>query len=411
MVEPKVLVIILAGGEGKRLQPLTLDRAKPAVPFGGSYRLIDFALSNFANASYTQIVVLTQYKSHSLDLHIARTWRFSTMLGSYVTPVPAQMRRGPRWFTGSADAIYQNLNLIGDERPDIVCVFGADHIYRMDPREMVRQHMESDAAVTVAAIPVPIEAATEFGVIEAGADGVIAKFHEKPEDPPPMPGNPDLALASMGNYVVDTDALIEAVTPHRLIPSPSDIGGDLMPRLAELGRVQVYDFSTNVIPGQTDAERGYWRDVGTLDAFYDANMDLVASVPVFNLYNDYWTVYTHTPPRPPAKLSRGEHGRIPEVSDSLVCAGSILSGTIAHGSIIGPEVFVGQASLDGAIVHSGVRIGAGAVLHRCVVDKNVVVPPGEQIGLDLERDRARKMTVSDGGVVVVPKGYVFEPGT
>ena len=211
--EPKVLVIVLAGGEGKRMLPLTQDRAKPAVPFGGSYRIIDFALSNFANSGYLKIVVLTQYKSHSLDRHISQTWRFSTLLGNYVTPVPAQMRNGPHWFSGSADAIYQNLNLISDERPDVVCVFGADHIYHMDPRQMVEQHLRSGAGVTVAAIPVPIEQASAFGVIESNSMGKIVNFLEKPADPPPMPGNATMALASMGNYVFDTDVLVDIVTP------------------------------------------------------------------------------------------------------------------------------------------------------------------------------------------------------
>ena len=260
-------------GKGKRLLPLTNDRAKPAVPFGGSYRLIDFVLSNFANAGYLKIVVLTQYKSHSLDRHISQTWRFSTMLGNYVTPVPAQMRRGPYWFLGSADAIYQNLNLIGDERPEHVCVFGADHIYRMDPRPMVEQHVESGAGVTVAAIPVPREQSRDFGVIEADEQGRIIRFHEKSEEPPSMPGDPTRCLASMGNYVFETQALIDIVTASGTDKRPTDIGGDVIPALTGAGAARLYDFSTNEIPGQGERERGYWRDVGTLDAYYDANMD------------------------------------------------------------------------------------------------------------------------------------------
>ena len=280
--EPRILVVILAGGEGKRLLPLTNDRAKPAVPFGGSYRLIDFALSNFANAGYLKIVVLTQYKSHSLDRHISQTWRFSTMLGNYVTPVPAQMRRGPYWFLGSADAIYQNLNLIGDERPDHVCVFGADHIYRMDPRPMVEQHAASGAGVTVAAIPVPLEQSRAFGVIEADGEGRIVRFHEKVDDPPPMPGDPTQCLASMGNYVFETQTLIDAVTPAGADQRRTDVGGDVIPALTEAGVAKVYDFSTNDVPGQGERERGYWRDVGTLDAYYEANMDLIQVTPTFN---------------------------------------------------------------------------------------------------------------------------------
>ncbi len=254
MADPKVLVIVLAGGEGKRLLPLTKDRAKPAVPFGGTYRIIDFALSNFANARFLKIVVLTQYKSHSLDRHISQTWRFSDLLDNYVTTVPAQMRRGPRWFEGSADAIYQNLNLILDERPDIVCVFGADHIYRMDPRQMVDHHIASGAGVTVAAIPVSRQEATEFGVIESDDDGKIVAFHEKSPNPPGMPGDDSRCLASMGNYVFDTQTLMDIVTPDEDNPL-IDMGGDVIPALTEQGVAHVYDFSLNIVPGQDERER------------------------------------------------------------------------------------------------------------------------------------------------------------
>ena len=407
MADPKVLVMVLAGGEGKRMLPLTQDRAKPAVPFGGSYRIIDFALSNFASARYLKIVVLTQYMSHSLDRHISQTWRFSGLLGNYVTPVPAQMRRGPHWFAGSADAIYQNLNLITDEDPDVVCVFGADHIYRMDPRQMVNHHLDSGAGVTVAAIPVSYEEAKAFGVIESDAEGKIVAFHEKSPTPPTMPGDSTRCLASMGNYVFDTQTLIDAVTPGRLTGLPHDIGGDLMPALAEAGHTKVYDFSTNLVPGQEERERGYWRDVGTIDAYYDANMDLVSSVPVFSLYNTEWQVFTHSPPLPPAKLSRGGSGRLPEVSDTLVGASAIVSGAVASGSIVGPGCFVGEATLDGAILLPEVTVGAGAQLRRCVIDKNVVVPAGARVGHDHEFDVARGLTVSSHGITVVPKGYEF----
>jgi glucose-1-phosphate adenylyltransferase len=406
--EPRVLVMILAGGEGKRLLPLTNDRAKPAVPFGGSYRLIDFVLSNFANAGYLKIVVLTQYKSHSLDRHVSQTWRFSTMLGNYVTPVPAQMRRGPYWFLGSADAIYQNLNLIGDERPDHVCVFGADHIYRMDPRPMVQQHLESGAGVTVAAIPVPREEASEFGVIEAEADGRILRFHEKADDPPPMPGDATRCLASMGNYVFETQALIDIVTASGTDNRPTDIGGDVIPALTASGVARLYDFSTNEIPGQGAREQGYWRDVGSLDAYYDANMDLIAPVPVFNLYNGAWPVLTHQPPLPPAKISPGTEGEPASVHGSLLCQGSIVSGGHVERSIIGPGVFVDRgARVVDSIVFPGVRVERGASLERCVVDKNVVVPAGYRIGEDPAADASR-FTVSDGGIAVVEKGRVLD---
>jgi glucose-1-phosphate adenylyltransferase len=408
MVEPKVLVIVLAGGEGKRLSPLTADRAKPAVPFGGSYRIIDFVLSNFANASYRKIVVLTQYKSHSLDRHISQTWRFSTLLGNYVTPVPAQMRRGPQWFTGSANAIYQNLNLISDEKPDYVCVFGADHIYHMDPRQMVEQHIDTGASVTVAAIPVPIAQATEFGVIEADASGKIVKFHEKPPVPPQMPGDPTRALASMGNYVFTTQALIDAVTPLEGGADPSDVGGDVIPAMTAQGTAHMYDFSTNVIPGQAEHERGYWRDVGSLDAYYEANMDLLAAVPAFSLYNREWPVYSIQLPLPPAKLAYGHTGRQAAVCNSLLSAGSIVSGATMNASVISPEVFIdSDAEVTESILFPGVRVGAGAKIHRAVIDKNVVIPPGYRIGLDLEADR-QKFTVSEGGVVVVKKDCIID---
>ena len=404
--EPKVLVMVLAGGEGKRLLPLTNDRAKPAVPFGGTYRIIDFALSNFANARYLKIVVLTQYKSHSLDRHISQTWRFSTLLDNYVTPVPAQMRRGPQWFQGSADAIYQNLNLIYDERPDIVAVFGADHIYRMDPRQMVDQHVATGAGVTVAAIPVPRSEASQFGVIEADHSGRILAFHEKSPNPPTMPGDPTRCLASMGNYVFDTQTLIDIVTPNEDEPLV-DMGGDVIPALTRQGVAHVYDFSTNLIPGQDDRERGYWRDVGTIDAYYEANMDLIAPVPVFNLYNEQWPVYTYRKALPPAKVSRGVGGEPAFVDGSLLCQGSIVSGSHVERSIISPSVFIDHdAHVTDSILLEGVHVGAGARLHRCIVDKNVVIPPYERIGLDHDHDASR-YTISDNGIVVIEKERRF----
>jgi glucose-1-phosphate adenylyltransferase len=401
--EPKVLVIVLAGGEGKRLMPLTQDRAKPAVPFGGTYRLIDFALSNFANARYLKIVVLTQYKSHSLDRHISQTWRFSTLLDNYVTPVPAQMRRGPQWFQGSADAIYQNLNLIYDESPDVVCVFGADHIYRMDPRQMVDQHLESGAGVTVAAIPVPQREAFDFGVIEVGEGGVIKKFHEKSPNAPTMPGDDTRCLASMGNYVFDTQTLIDVVTPRE--NQYTDLGSHVIPALTDAGVAHVYDFSTNIIPGQDERERGYWRDVGTLDAFYHANMDLITPVPVFNLYNDRWPVYTHRKSLPPAKVSRGPGGEPSYVDGSLLCQGSIVSGAHVERSIIGPSVYVDHdAHVTESIIFPGVHIGPGARLHRCIIDKNVIIPDGFRIGRDPEAD-AQHCVLSPEGIAVVEKDH------
>ena len=404
---PKVLVMVLAGGEGKRMLPLTKDRAKPAVPFGGAYRIIDFALSNFANAGYLKIVVLTQYMSHSLDRHISQTWRFSALLGNYVTPVPAQMRRGPYWFAGSADAIYQNINLITDESPDVVCVFGADHIYRMDPRQLVEHHLAVGAGVTVAAIPVGYDEAKSFGVIESDDSGRILAFHEKTPNPPTMPGDPTRCLASMGNYVFDTQTLIDIVTPTGDDNVPTDVGGHVIPALTREGVAHVYDFSTNVVPGQDEREKGYWRDVGTIDSYYDANMDLLAPVPVFNLYNDQWPVFTRHESNPPAKISRGTFGEPAYVDGSLLCNGSIVTGGHVERGIVSPGCMVHHdAHVTDSILMPGVVIGEGARVNRAIIDKNVTVPEGMRIGFDTVAD-AQRFTVSDRGIVVISKGMVL----
>ncbi|MFL5860132.1 MAG: glucose-1-phosphate adenylyltransferase [Solirubrobacteraceae bacterium] len=402
-----VFAIVLAGGEGKRLSPLTLDRAKPAVPFGGNYRLVDFALSNLVNAGYRRIVVLTQYKSHSLDRHISTTWRLSPLLGNYVAPVPAQMRRGPYWFQGSADAIYQNLNLLRDEKPDAVIVFGADHIYRMDPEQMVRQHTESGASVTVAAIRVPIEQADQFGIIETAADGrTITAFREKPKDAVGLPDAPHQVYASMGNYVFSTKTLVEAVTlDAETRDSSHDMGGNIIPMLVESRSAHVYDFSTNEVPGATDRDRGYWRDVGTLDAFYDAHMDLISVHPVFNLYNMEWPILTLPEPLPPAKFVFADEGRTGHALDSMVCSGVIISGATVTKSVLSPSVHLHScATIDGSVLFSGVEVGRNAVVRNAILDKDVSVEPGAEIGVDLEADREAGFTVSDGGVVVIPKG-------
>jgi glucose-1-phosphate adenylyltransferase len=404
---PDVFGIVLAGGEGKRLAPLTADRAKPAVPFGGNYRLIDFALSNLVNAGYRQIVVLTQYKSHSLDRHISTTWRLSPLLGNYVAPVPAQMRRGPRWFLGSADAIYQNLNLLYDERPDIVAVFGADHIYRMDPRQMVDQHIESGAAVTVAALRAPLAEADQFGVIETAADGQrIAAFREKPTDAVGLPDAPDQVFASMGNYVFSAEALIDAVTRDAEDEtSKHDMGGSIVPALVDRGEAHVYDFSRNEVPGASEVERGYWRDVGTLDAFYDAHMDLISVEPEFNLYNREWPILTWPDPLPPAKFVFDEDdGRRGTALDSMVCAGVVISGATVRRSVLSPGAHLhSYAEVEDSVLMQGVDVGQRAVVRRAIVDKNVRIAPGAEVGVDPAADRER-FTISAGGVVVIPKG-------
>ena len=407
--EPSVMAMVMAGGQGTRLQPLTVDRAKPAVPFGGTYRLIDFALSNLVNGGITKIVVLTQYKSHSLDQHVTTTWRLSPLLGNYVTPVPAQMRLGPRWFVGSADAIFQNYNLIADERPEHIIVFGADHIYRMDPRQMLRQHIETGAAVTVAALRAPIEQADQFGVVEAGADGhTISAFREKPKDAVGLPDAPDQVFASMGNYIFTTEALIDAVTTDAgASESSHDMGGNIVPMLVDSGAAHVYDFSRNVVPGESERDHGYWRDVGTIDAYYDAHMDLVSVDPIFNLYNRQWPILTWHDPLPPAKFVFDEDSRRGFAVDSMVCAGVVLSGAHARRSVLSPGVHLhSHADVDGSVLMQGVDVGRSAVVHGAILDKNVRVEPGAKVGVDHELDRERGFTVSPGGVTVVGKGLV-----
>ena len=407
MPDPSVLGIVLAGGAGTRLAPLTADRAKPAVPFGGVYRLVDFALSNLVNGGIRKICVLTQYKSHSLDRHISVTWRMSDLLGNYITPVPAQQRLGPHWYTGSADAIHQSMNLINDEHPDLVFVAGADHVYRMEPHQMIAQHIEHGAGVTVAALPVSRQEAKAFGIVGVGADGrAITEFLEKPADPPSRPGYPEESYASMGIYVFDTKVLVDALRRDAADPSSRhDVGGNIIPMLVEDGAAQAYDFLTNQVPGSTDRDHGYWRDVGTIDAYFDAHMDLRTVDPMFNLYNYRWPILTHVENLPPAKFVHDTGDRIGRAIDSLVSNGVIISGGLVREAVLSPGVRVNSwASVQSSVLLHNTVVGRHAQISRAIIDKNVVVPEGVKIGVDKEHDRARGFVVSPGGITVVGKG-------
>ena len=406
--DTKLLALVLAGGEGKRLMPLSRDRAKPAVPFGGRYRIIDFVLSNFVNSGFYQIKVLTQYKASSLISHITRGWQLAPILGHYVEPVPAQMRVGRDWFKGSADAVFQNLNLISDTQPELVAVFGADHVYKMDVRQMVDYHQEKSADLTVAAIPVPIDQGHAFGVIEANADGEIVGFWEKPENPPPMPGNPNYCLASMGNYLFKTDVLVnEIVRDASKADSAHDFGKSIVSTMVGEKRTYVYDFATNRHEGQEEKEFGYWRDVGTLDTYWEASMDLVAVNPIFNLYNRNWPIRSTYQHLPPAKfvLSNEVQNRRGYASDSLISPGCIVSGGWVDSSILATSVHVHSwAEITESVIGEGCDIGRRAKVNRAILDKFVRIDPNVQIGFDIEHDKQRGLTVTESGIVAVPKG-------
>jgi len=412
MAGQRILGLVLAGGAGKRLGPLTADRTKSAVPFGGLYRLIDFAMSNLANGGIFRICVLTQYKSHSLDQHITTAWRLNHLLGSYVTPVPAQQRFGPYWQAGSADAIYQSLNIIENDGPDLVAVFGADHVFRMDPVQMIDQHTASGAGATVAAIPVPRLEATNFGVLQTAPDGHrIEEFLEKPADPPGRPGLPDVALASMGIYIFDTDVLVDVLRKDATDgESRHSVGGDIIPRLVRDHAAHVYDFLKNEVPGAGEGDRGYWRDVGTIDSYFDAHMDLCAVHPEFKLDNDRWPILTHVPPRPPAKFVHDEGDRVGRAINSLISNGAIVSGGLVRNSVMSPGARAESWSrVNRAVILHNAHIGRHAVVENAILDKNVVVAEGATVGVDKEHDRARGFVVSSGGITVVGKGQVVRP--
>ena len=409
MARQKILGLVLAGGAGTRLWPLTAGRATSAVPFGGMYRVVDFALSNLVNGGLQHIYVLTQYKSHSLNKHITTTWRLSSLLDNYVTPVPAQQRFGPRWQAGSADALYEAMNLIHSDRPDLVVVVGADHVYRMDPRQMIEAHLSWGAGATVAALPIPRNEAADFGVARTEPDGhLISMFLEKPSHPPGRPGQPEEVLVSMGNYVFDTGVLVEALQKDADDgDSRHSIGGDIIPRLVRERTAHVYDFRQNTVPGAAPRDTGYWREVGTLDSYFDAHMDLCTIHPAFNLYNRRWPILTYVPPDPPAKFVRDDGGRVGRAVDSVVSNGVIVCGAQVHNSVLSPGVLVNStARVDRAVLLHNAHIGRRAVVKNAILDKNVVLEEGATVGVDKDHDRARGLVVSRGGITVVGKGQV-----
>ncbi len=406
-----VLTMILAGGMGERLFPLTRDRAKPAVPFGGRYRIIDFAINNFINSGFFKIKVLTQFKSNSLIEHITRTWRLVPEIGQYVDVVPAQMRKGPFWFRGTADAVFQNLELIFDEEPEYVCVFGGDHIYKMDVNQMLQEHIANDADLTIATIPVPVEEAHQFGVVEVDSDFRVSGFVEKPKEGAlTIPGRPDTILASMGNYIFKANVMIDVLQKNSLRNAGIDFGKEVIPQMYPKMKVYAYDFAKNVIPGEDAINRGYWRDVGTIDSYFAAALDLVAVTPMFNLYNQLWPMVSAPMHQPPAKFvfADKESQRIGIATDSLVSDGCILSGGTINRCVLHPRVRVNSyADVDESILMDGVEVGRHSKIRRTIIDKGVKLPPGTIIGYDLEQDRAR-FTVTDSGIVVVPKGAAIE---
>lgn len=405
------LVMILAGGEGKRLYPLTKDRAKPAVPFGGRYRIIDFVLNNFINSGFYKIKVLTQYKSDSLNKHITRGWALSPFLNQYVDLCPAQMRTGNDWYRGTADAIYQNIFHITDEDPRYVCIFGGDHIYKMKVSQMLDFHKEKKADLSISAIPIPIEEASEFGIMEVDDNWRLVNFVEKPQTKPKsIPGHPELCLASMGNYIFDKEILLDSLNKDANIEtSHHDFGKDVIPMMLNEGKnIYVYNFSSNSFPGMASAEQGYWRDVGSIDAYWQANMDLLAYSPELNLYSKEWPLRTFNYNYPPAKFVWEEGDRVGMATNSMVSEGCIISGGGLSHCVLSPKVRINSySSVTDSILMEQVEVGRYSQIRKAIIDKNVVIPPHTKIGFDREEDLKRGFHVSAGGVTVVPKGAIL----
>ncbi len=400
-----ILSMILAGGAGTRLFPLTETRTKPAVPFAGQYRLIDFVLNNFVNSDLMKIYILTQFKSQSLNIHLRQAWHLSGLTDQFIDAIPAQMRMGKRWYEGTADAIYQNLRLIEIHEPDLVCVFGSDHIYKMNVRQMTDYHKAKKADLTVAAIRVPIEEAHQFGVIEIDADGRMIGFREKPANPTPVPGDPSSALISMGNYTFDPDILYKVLKEDAQDPnSEHDFGKNVIPELMANGNVFVYDFSINDIPNEK-GDKVYWRDVGTIDSYWQASMDLLTNESAFDLYNSKWPLRTFHPTVPPAQVLQSAEKDQTTIIDSSIASGCILKGAKVDKSVLGFNVSVEpKTEITESVIIGDSQIGAGCIIKRAILDKNVHLAPGTTLGVDRDLDEKRGFTISSGGIVTVPKG-------
>ena len=405
-----VLAMVMAGGKGERLYPLTRDRTKPAVPFGGKYRLIDFVLSNLVNSRIYAIYVLTQFKSQSLTEHILENWRLGTILEkNFIIPVPAQMRMGETWYRGTADAIYQNAHLIHNHKPEIVAVFGADHIYKMNIRDMIDYHRDKQADVTIAAIPFPKSESRSYGVIQVDESWRVKGFQEKPEAPATIPGKPDLILASMGNYLFNREVLLEVLTSDAKSTSTHDFGRDILPSTLHDLKLYAYDFRRNKLPGiEPDEVNDYWRDVGTIDSYWEANMDLRSVTPKFDLYNKYWPIYAGRIAAPPAKFVHNEEGRRGQSINSVISEGCIISGSTVVDSVLGPFVHIHSYSeVYQSILMEDVEVGRGSRIQNAIIDKHVVITPETYIGFDVEEDR-KKYHVSPKGLVVIPKGSKYD---